>query len=335
MNHPISYAMRNAEATRALVYFNAPSALKDWSFLAVEGMILAGFGLACAHAYRQLKATGSRSAVYTLVACLLYGLWMDILSYYTVENFWHGEFSVMLLYNRLPLYIALFYPAFLYHVYMTIRRYDLPPLVEAASAGFFAGLGYMIFDNLGPMLGWWVWDRRSPTNWPLVDNVPVTSYHWMFLFTGAFAFWVRRLCFRAVADGKSATRIHAGLFFLPVLTIATGALLFEGYNAFGRLGARALSPVYHAVVYFAAGVVFLFTYRRPAAPRDRLLLFFPLLFVAGHAYIFIAKFKQFVALSVTPDPAPDALAAGNGFVVVLAIVGFTAFSLLSHPTGEG
>ena len=35
MDHPISYAMRNAPAVESWIYFNAPSALLDWSFLAI------------------------------------------------------------------------------------------------------------------------------------------------------------------------------------------------------------------------------------------------------------------------------------------------------------
>ena len=123
MQEHISYAMRNEEATNAFIYFNAPSALQDWTFLAIEGMLVIGIILSIVHAFKHAKRTGTPAAIYTLVAAFLYGLVMDIISYYTVENFWHGEFSVMFLYNRLPLYIALFYPAFMYHAYMTIRRY--------------------------------------------------------------------------------------------------------------------------------------------------------------------------------------------------------------------
>ncbi len=32
MEDHISYAMRNTEALESFIYFNAPGALKDWSF---------------------------------------------------------------------------------------------------------------------------------------------------------------------------------------------------------------------------------------------------------------------------------------------------------------
>ena len=45
----ISYAMRNEEATNALIYFNAPSALQDWTFLVIEWMLILGMVLTVLH----------------------------------------------------------------------------------------------------------------------------------------------------------------------------------------------------------------------------------------------------------------------------------------------
>ena len=192
MEHPISYAMRNAEAVQSWVFFSAPSSLLDWSFSTIEAMVYVCAALGLWHALRSRQHTGQPAALYTFIACFLYGLLIDIISYYTVNNFWHGEFSVMFLHNRLPLYIALFYPAFMYPVFMTIKRYAFGTWTAAISTGFLAGLAYLIFDNLGPLLGWWIWDRDNPSTWPLLDSVPLTSYHWMFVFTTAFAFFAQR-----------------------------------------------------------------------------------------------------------------------------------------------
>ena len=108
MDEPISYAMRNTEALSNWLNFNAPSELKDWSFLAIEFILVVGTICTILHAVRHYKENGNYSALLTLLGAFGYGLLCDIASYYTVENFWHGEFSVMLVYNRLPLYIALF-----------------------------------------------------------------------------------------------------------------------------------------------------------------------------------------------------------------------------------
>lgn len=326
----ISYAMRNTEATQALVYFNPPSALLDWSFLAIELIMLAGFLLALTHAINEYRKQGSPSALLTLLACFIYGLLIDIASYYTVESFWHGEFSVMFLYNRLPLYIALFYPAFLYHVYMTIRRFDFPPLIEAIGVGFFGGLAYLLFDNLGPMCQWWVWDTGNPTNQPFLNNVPLTSYHWFFTFTAAFALICRQVCWNWVNNGKSRRTIAIGMFLLPAVTCLVGTLLFIPYNVIAAKGSLGAAAAFHAIAFFLAGLVLLFNFRKPVAGRDRLLMTFPLIWIVGHLYIFIAKFDLFFAVS------PQGLlaggpSAGNPLAVAVAVVGSLALVLYAHP----
>ena len=140
MDQPISYAMRNTEALSHWLNFNAPSELKDWSFLAIEFILAVGVVCAVLHAWRHSKKNGHFSALFTLIGALIFGLLNDIVSYYTVESFWHGEFSVMLVYNRLPLYIALFYPVVIYHICMTMRRYGFSRSVETISTAFYAGI---------------------------------------------------------------------------------------------------------------------------------------------------------------------------------------------------
>ena len=334
MSEPISYAMRNAEATQALVYFNAPSQLKDWSFLAIEAIVLGGFLLALAHAIRYYKREGSPSALLTLLGCFLYGLLIDITSYYTVENFWHGEFSVMFLYNRLPLYIALFYPAFMYHAYMTIRRYNFNPITEAVSVGFTGGLAYLIFDNLGPMLGWWIWETTDPTTFPYLNSVPMTSYHWFFLFTAAFALINRWVSWEWVAARKSCKLIGAGVLLQPLATCLVGVLLFVPYNVIAQAASLGLAAGFHALAFSLAGLVFLFNYRRPAAPRDKLLLVFPLLWCVGQLYIYIAKFDLYFSMSPN-GLSHEGLAMGNLIAAVVAIVASVAIALLSHPVEDG
>ena len=330
MEEHISYAMRNQEALEAFVWFNPPSALLDWSFLAIESILLIGTVCAVLHALRHRRQTGSPSALLTLLACFLYGLLIDIASYYTVENFWHGEFSVMFLYNRLPLYIALFYPAFIYHAYMTIRRYGFPPLVEAVSVGFYGGLTYLIFDNAGPMLNWWIWDRSDPTTWPYLNAVPITSYFWFFAWTGSLAFLMRTICWDWVARGRGTAWIAGGVAAIPVANCLLGMLLFVPYNFFARSGMIPQAAALYAVLFALAGGVFVFHFRRPGGQRDRLLMVFPLVYVVGHLYIYIAKFDLYFAV----DPggtSQEGLAVGNLIAAVVAMLGSLTITLLSHP----
>lgn len=330
MREQISYAMRNHDATQALIYFNPPSALKDWSFLAIELMVLAGFLLALVHAIGFYRKQGSPSALLTLLGCFLYGLLCDITSYYTVENFWHGEFSVMFLYNRLPLYIALLYPAFIYHVYMTIRRFDFPPLIEAVSVGFFGGLAYLIFDNLGPMCEWWVWDVNSPTTLPYLNNVPMTSYHWFFTFTAAFALICRHVCWNWVGNGKRKRMIAIGMVLLPILTCLVGTLFFIPYNIIAAKLSLGAAAAFHAMAFFVAGLLLLFNLHKPVAARDKLLMLFPLLWVVGHLYIYVAKFDLFFTVNSQGLVAGGA-AMGNLLAVVMAMIGSLALLLYAHP----
>ena len=330
MDEHISYAMRNTEAIGSLIYFNAPGALKDWSFLAIELMLLVGTVTAVLHAMRHHRKTGTWSAVLTLIGCFTYGLLTDITAYYTVENFWHGEFSVMFLYNRLPLYIALFYPAFIYHACMTIRRYGFSPLVEGISVGFYSGLTYLIFDNLGPSLGWWIWDTEDLRTLPYLNAVPVTSYFWFFTFTGSFAFLSRILCWEWPEKGRSGGAILAGGVALPFATYLLGALLFVPFNLFSHSGYMVQAGAFHAVLFASAGAVFFFNYRKPTSRRDALLMIFPLVYLVGLAYLYIAKFSLF--FGVGPDGlTEEGLAAGNLIAVVLAIVASSTVLLLSHP----
>ncbi len=341
MENTISYAMQNEDATQALVYFNAPSALKDWSFLAIEWMIIIGFVLTLCHAVRHSRQSGSPAALLTFTMALLYGLVMDIVSYYTVENFWHGEFSVMFLYNRLPLYIVFFYPSVMYHVYMTIRRYEFKPATEAISTAFFAGTFYLIFDNFGPQVGWWIWDRADPTTWPYVSSVPLTSYHWFFLFTGAFAYIARIVCWTWTQEGKSTGLITVALITSPITIILLGSVLFIPYNLFAKnmppwdmmpwdaslIGASLV----HAITFFVAGLVFVLNYKKVRAPRDKLLMVFPLMYLVGHLYLYIAKFSLFFNIS-SDGLTSEGLAVGNLLAAMMAIVASIAVVLVSHPS---
>ena len=330
MEEHLSYAMRNTEALSSWLSFNSPSELKDWSFLAIEAILVVGAVCAILHAWRHHKRSGNYSALLTLLGCFTYGLLCDIAAYYTVENFWHGEFSVMLVYNRLPLYIALFYPAFIYHVCMTIRRYEFSRTVETISTAFYAGLTYLIFDNLGPMLNWWIWDRADITTWPYLNAVPVTSYFWFFSFTGAFALISRIICWDWVEQGRNPKLIAAGVALIPILVCVTGAALFVPYNMFSYNGMIPQAATMYALLFGLAGFVFLFNYRKPKVPRDQLLMIFPLVYLVGHLYIYIAKFDIYFSVDAGGLSA-EGLAVGNLIAVMIAMIGSFTITLLSHP----
>lgn len=331
MDEHLSYAMRNTEAVSRWINFNAPSELKDWSFLAIEFILAVGVACAVLHAWRHHKESGHHSALLTLVGALIFGLLNDIVSYYTVESFWHGEFSVMLVYNRLPLYIAVLAATLIYHFCMTIRRYEFPRGIEALTTGLYGGLMYMIFDNLGPMLNWWIWDREDPTNWPFLNAVPVTSYFWFFSWTAVFAYINRVVCWEWVEQRKSPRQIAAGVALFPLLTCVVGIVIFIPYNVLAYNGMLAPAASLYALSFGLAGLIFVLQFRRPRAPRDRLLMIFPLVWLAGLLFIYVAKFD--IYFSVDPDGlSAEGLAVGNLIVAAGAIIASTVITLISHPT---
>jgi len=339
MNEDISYAMRNGEATKAWLSFNVPSELLDWSHFAIEVLIYIGLGLAIAHAWRTFKSSGSPSALLTLLAALLYGLFMDILSYYTVENFWHGEFSIMLLFNKLPLYIVCLYPALIYHLIMTIRRYDFPKLTEAICTGFFGGFMYMIFDNFGPMAGWWIWDTSDLTTLPYVSSVPLTSYAWFFLFTSAFTYINRTISWEWVENGERKLKIVIAHAIQPIATVFVGALLFIPHNLFAKSSPPydmipwdaniQMAAFVHVILFSLAGWLFLMKWRTPKYERDSLLMVFPFLYLTGLVYMYIAKLHLF--FTGTNEGLSQGLSVGNLLVVFIAIAVSTTVLLMSHP----
>lgn len=327
--------MRNQEAIESLIYLNSPASLLDWSHLVMDLLFLAGIILTVLHAHRYSRENGNLSAIYTFIGAFLYGLVMDIISYYTVESFWHGEFSIMLLHNRLPLYIVFLYPTLIYHLFMTIRRYEFKPLIEAISVGFFGGLMYLIFDNLGPQLGWWIWDRSAASNLPFLSSVPLTSYGWFFLYTGAFTWLARKICWKWLEDGKRQLTIGIGVATLPITTILLGTLLFAPYSILARnvppwslmayQSSLGIAAALHAISFAAAGFVFLFNFRKPKEDRDKLLMAFPLIYLSGLSYLYIAKYHLF------SSGGPE---AGNLVAVLLAIIISITIILVSHPVRE-
>lgn len=329
MNEHIAYAMRNTEARQSFISFNHPLELLDWSFLAVELMMLVGILCAIAHAIKEAKKQDHNGALLTLFACFYYGILMDMFGYYGPESFWHGEFTVMFLYNRLPLYIALFYPAFMYHAYMTIRRYEFSPIVEAMCVGFYSGITYQLFDNLGPQLGWWIWDPEHTNNHPFLNNVPVISYQWFCIFSAAFALIARYICWEWPKQGASKLKIGIGIAAFPFLIFALGTPTFIPFKALIRNDMSELAVAIYVLILSVFGFVFLINYRRPALKRDTLLMIFPLVFLIGHLYLYIAKFDQL--LTSNNGLTASGLPIGNLLAVTFGLATSLAILLFTHP----
>jgi hypothetical protein len=259
------------EAAQHLLWFNRPDALAHWTMPFLELVTLASAALALAHALRAWRQQRDSVPLAVWFAAFCYGVVLEIIVYNTVDNFWHGEFSVMLYHNRLPLYIMALYPAVLYYTWGLAGGFGMSAtrpwrqclLAALACAGAGQAL-YAGFDNLGPQLNWWAWDTTHPTLQPFWASVPFTSYLWMWTLCFSFPLLVRLL----IANGPDAGRRGAGaqaarallaamLLVVAVVAVQTPLTLVSVVLGYPR-----------ASGFIGAGLMALAAWACLAAPRD-------------------------------------------------------------------
>ena len=201
-----------------LISFNQAPA----SFVALEVVILTWAALTLRHALRS-------GQLFTWLTILVYGLAMEIVSYNAVDNFAHGQFTVMFYDHQLPLYVTAVYPVLLYTGITLARSLNLHPAAEAVAAGLFIVALDVPFDMLGPRLGWWRWFDTDPNIAYRWAGVPVTSYFWHLSFGGALA----------AITALAARRRRPPLWMVPVCAVATmvvGVLLFLPFHGLAAAG---------------------------------------------------------------------------------------------------
>jgi hypothetical protein len=226
-----------------IVSFNDPTTLPI-SFVLLEAGVMLWAALTLRHAIRH-------KALLTWLTIFVYGLVMEIVSYNAVDNFAHGQFTVMFYDRQLPLYITVVYPVLLYTGIALARRLHLSPAAEAVTAGLFIVCIDVPFDIAGPRLGWWRWFDNDPNIAYRWLGVPVTSFYWHLTF-GAI------LC----ALTARAARANRPLWWCAPITVGTivlgviGFLPFHGLKAIGvsdgvivgaALAAAAVTAVYSAI----------------------------------------------------------------------------------------
>lgn len=245
-----------------LVSFNDPTALPI-SFVLLETGVMLWAALTLRHAIR----TG-RPALLTWLTIFVYGLVMELVSYNAVDNFAHGQFTVMFYDRQLPLYITVVYPVLLYTGIALARRLRLAPAAEAITAGILIVCIDVPFDITGPRLGWWRWFDNDPNIAYRWLGVPVTSYYWHLTF-GAILCWL---------TARAARRSLWWCLPITVGTIVLGVMAFlpfHGLKAIGisdgvivgaALTAAALTAVYSAIPWPGSATS---SERRPASTSSR------------------------------------------------------------------
>ncbi len=90
------------------------------------------------------------------ISYFIMGIFTEIASYHFVDSFWHGEFMIQLYFNKLPLYMFLFYYIFGYHTYQIVKKFEIKKhhgiLLESICVAFVTEMFFAIFDNIGPTL---------------------------------------------------------------------------------------------------------------------------------------------------------------------------------------
>lgn len=198
------------------------------SFLALELGVLIWCALTVRHALRA-DARGDRAARITWLTIVVYGFAMEAISYTLVQNFAHGQFTVMLWDRQLPLYVVAVYPVLLYTGIAAARALRLPRAIEPITAGLFIVLLDVPFDLAGPPCGWWTWFGGDPNTAVRWHGVPVTSFYWHLAFGAALA----------AITSAAARRTRPPAILAPVLAVATivaGVLAFMPMHALAAVG---------------------------------------------------------------------------------------------------
>ena len=173
-------------------YVNDPRHLANPTMPFIELLIAVGAVLAFVHAGVRLRRTGDATEVGVCLAAIVYVLVLEPPLYFpdlfglggvVPSTFVHNEFTIGLLYNRLPLYILLLYPALVYLAWSLVRclgvRERLPGwrgiVLAAVCVGAVHQAFYAIFDQFGPSHLWWAWGPDLTRGRFLIGDVPMSS----------------------------------------------------------------------------------------------------------------------------------------------------------------
>ncbi len=258
-----------------VITINDPTSL-PLSFLGLEVIVLGLAVLTFLHA-RAAARRGDRSAMLTWATIVVYGLVMEFGSYNFVDNFAHGQFTVMFYDHQLPLYVTAVYPVMLYIGICTARTLGLPPAREALAAGVLIVAMDFPFDMVGPRAGWWRWFDTDPNIAHRWSGVPVTSYYWHFAFGGLLAY------FTAAAARRRLPASPLVVGVLSLMTIFFGVLAFMPMHGLGALGLS--HGIYVGAALLVAAGLAITAARTGARRRDPLLRAAWLTFYGFHGVV--------------------------------------------------
>lgn len=205
------------------------------SHLGLEVAILVAGALTFAHATGRWRS-GDGSPLFMWLGAFVYGVSIEIASYIGLDNFWHGTFTVLLWFGRLPLYISFLYPVYLYVAVTTASRLGLGRVVGGLVTGLLVLAIDLPFDVLGPPLAWWVWSGDAPLFASRFLGIPVSNLYWYWAFSAGFYVvtqtlepWTRAIG-RPSEGGSPRWRRLAATLLVPTATAVVGMVPFIPYH---------------------------------------------------------------------------------------------------------
>ena len=165
------------EGANPIVTIRNPADLEHWTQPVLEVTIILGAVLALIHAIRRLRRDGDPTNLTVWIGSLVYLFVIEPPLYF--PNWFHAEeamgfmfshnvFTVMFMYDRLPLYIVASYPAVSQVAYELVRAWGFfdgskrSALRGSLVLALVFQTFYEIFDQLGPQLKWWAWNVDAP-----------------------------------------------------------------------------------------------------------------------------------------------------------------------------
>ncbi|XP_078574886.1 uncharacterized protein LOC144861065 [Branchiostoma floridae x Branchiostoma japonicum] len=153
-------------------------------------------------------------------SALSHGVFTEVFSYWVpqINNFWHGQSTVMFAGQRLPSYIVCQYIAVIYTSSVAAARLRLGVFAGACATALVDSLYYHVFDVTGVKMLWWAWHDTDPNVYDRTYWVPWGSPYWRLSFASSFT-----------------------LLFHGVHRLLGGQGMFQRSSLFAELGSAAVA----------------------------------------------------------------------------------------------
>jgi hypothetical protein len=324
-----------------VVSVRLPWELANWTMPLLEVIIIGGAVFALVHAIRRYRtgdptnlALWCASLVYLLVTepPLYFPEWFGLDDLYGFI-FAHNRFTVQFMWDRLPLYIVAFYPAFSQLAYELVRSLGIfarrGALTGAVAVAFACQVFYEVFDHIGPQLKWWAWNTDNHiVNHPALASVPMNS---MLLFAsvsmGAMTYLVVRLTGGPRRGWSLVPRILvAGVLTPPSMAIAgIPSSLFRGDST-----AQAWVLGLELALLWLAGTWIVVSSPRPDEPLSAFARFYPAVYLGGMAVFWLSALPAYLSADdgITGDGTP----IGSGAYALACFVGAGLLLVALHRT---